>query len=243
VCCGIYAVVILVDTGSVLYGSLCLAAGATVIGFAGYRWTKRDFVSYGVALQALVGMAGLASLASLAPADLASEIGYPLATYWWGFLLYPLLGFQLSRIASLGHPRGPFESVHRFSPADVVPSSACSLEEIALPASASGRTEVRLFHLRNVAFSHWILLRQTGLRGENVSCAASLQLDCTIAGKGTFFSKALQDALVGTQDWRWHQAPCYLRVQEACHELEVKLIFEGSGQVVIQETELLLASL
>jgi hypothetical protein len=125
----------------------------------------------------------------------------------------------------------------------LVPSSACSLEGTALRASASGRTEVRLFHLRNVAFSHCILLLRARLRGESVSRKAYLQLDCTIAGKGTFFSKALQDALVGTQDWRWHQAPFYLREQEACHELEVKLIFEGSGQVVIQETELLRAPL
>ena len=60
---GIYAVVILSETGSLLYGGLCLAAGLTVTGFAWYLWTRQESVTYGVAMQVAMGMAGLAGLA------------------------------------------------------------------------------------------------------------------------------------------------------------------------------------
>lgn len=235
---GIYAVVILSETGSLLYSSLCLAAGLTVTGFAWYLWTKQESVTYGIAMQVLVGMAGLAGLAAFALADLAGGVGYPLAAYWWLFLLFPLLGFQLSRTAPLARPTGPFKSVHRFSAADRVPSSACSLEGETLRASPAGRAEVPLFHLKNVNFRNCVLLLRAYVRSEGVAKKAYLEMDCTIAGKGTFFSKALEDAAVGTQEWRWHQAPFYLRSREECQEVRVKLVFEGGGQVWIKDVEL-----
>lgn len=74
----IFAVVTLSETGSLLYSSLCLAAGLTVICFAWYLWTKQKSVAYGVAMQVVVGMAGLAGLAAFALADLAGGVGYPL---------------------------------------------------------------------------------------------------------------------------------------------------------------------
>jgi hypothetical protein len=235
---GIYAVVILSETGSLLYGSLCLAAGLTVIGFAWYLWTNQDSVSYGVALQVLLGMVGLAGLASFALADLAGGVGYPLASYWWVFLLFPLLGWQLTRTVPINNPRGPFETVHQFSSADTVPSSACSLKGDTFRVSTLARAEVPLFHLKNVSFRSCVLLLRTQARSEGVTSKAYLEMDCTLAGKGTFFSKALQDAVVGTQDWRWHQTPFYLRGTEECQELQVKLVFEGSGQIWIKDIEL-----
>ena len=234
----IYAAVILFETGSLLYGGLCFAAGLTVSGFAWFLWRKRGSVSYGVALQVLVGMAGLAGLAAFALADLAGGVGYPLTSYWGVFLLFPLLGLELSRTSSLPRPTGPFESVHRFSSMDMLPSSPCSLEDDVLRASASGRTEIPLYRLSNVRFRNcWLLLRAR-VRSENVAVKAYLEMDCAIAGKGTFFSKALQDAVVGTQDWRWHQMPFYLRGKEECHDLYVKMVFEGGGQIFMKEVEL-----
>ncbi len=234
----IYAVVILSETGSWLYGGLCLAAGLTVSGFAWYLWTNRAAVSYGVALQVVLGMAGLAGLASFALADLAGGVGYPLASYWWIFLLFPLLGFELSRIAPLSRPTGPFEIVHRFSSADIIPSPACSIEGDTVRASASGRTEIPLYQLMNVNFRNCVLLLRANVQSEGLTRKAYLEMDCTIAGKGTFFSKALQDAMLGTQPWRWHQAPFYLRGTEECQALQVKLVFEGGGQLCVKDVEL-----
>lgn len=234
----IYAVVILAETGFLLYGGLCLAAGLTVSGFAWFLWSKRQSVSYGVALQVLVAMAGLAGLAAFALADLAGGVGYPLATHWWLFLLFPLLGLQLSRTTSLPRPTGAFESVHRLSSVDLLSSSPCSLEGDVLRAAASTPTEIPLFHLKHVDFRNCVLLLRARVRGENLTARAYLEMDCAIAGKGTFFSKALQDAVVCTQDWRWHQTPFYLRGTEECQELHVKMVFEGSGQVFMKEVEL-----
>ena len=234
----IFAVVTLSETGSLLYSSLCLAAGLTVTCFARYLWTKQKSVAYGVAMQVVVGMAGLAGLAAFALADLAGGVGYPLATYWWVFLLFPLLGFQLSRAAPLACPKGPFESVHRFSSTDIVPSSACSIEGDTLRVSASGRAEVVLFRIKNVGFRTCVLLLRAHVRSEGVTPKAYLELDCTIAGRGTFFSKALQDAVVGTQDWRWHQAPFYLRGTEECKEIQIKMVFEGDGHIWVKDAEL-----
>src|SRR3972149_7051111 len=81
---GIYAVVIIAETGSLLYSSLCLAAGLTVTGFAWYLCTKQESVAYDVAMQVAVGMAGLAGLAAFALADLAGGGGGPLAAYLGG---------------------------------------------------------------------------------------------------------------------------------------------------------------
>ena len=231
----IYTVVILSETGSLLYSSLCLAAGLTVAGFAWYLWTKQESVAYGVAMQVVVGMAGLAAFAL---ADLAGGVGYPLTTYWWVFLFFPLLGFQLSRTPPLACPKEPFESVQRFSSTDAVPSSACSIEGDTLRASASGRAEVVLFQLKNVGFRNCVLLLRAHVRNEGVTPKAYLEMDCMIAGKGTFFSKALQDAAIGTQDWRWHQAPVYLRGTEECEEIQIKMVFEGNGHIWLKDTEL-----
>jgi hypothetical protein len=63
-------------------------------------------------------------------------------------------------------------------------------------------------------------------------------MDRTIVGKGIFFSKALQDAVVGTQGWRWHQAPFYLCGTEECKELQIKLVFEGGGQIWVKDVAL-----
>jgi hypothetical protein len=234
----IYAGVILAETGSWLYSGLCLASGLTVSGFAWFLWLKRASVSYGVALQVLVGMAGLAGLAAFALADLAGGVGYPLASYWWVFLLFPLLGLQFSRTSSLPRPAGPFESVHRFSSADIIPSSICSLEGDVLRASALGRTAIPIFQLKNVGFRNCALLLRARVRSEKLTAKAYLEMDCVIAGKGTFFSKALQDAVIGTQDWRWHQTPFFLRGNEECQELYVKMVFEGGGQILMKEIEL-----
>lgn len=214
----IYTIVTLAETGSLLYGSLCLAAGLTVTGFAWYLWTKQKSVSYGFAMQVVVGMAGLAAFAL---ADLAGGVGYPLATYWWVFLLFPLLGFQLSRTAPLADPTGPFESVRRFSSTDIVPSSACSIEGDTLRASASGRADGVLFQIKNVGFSNCVILLRAHVLSEGVTPKGYLEMDRTIVGKGIFFSKALQDAVVGTQGWRWHQAPFYLCGTEECKELQI----------------------
>lgn len=231
----IYTVVILSETGSLLYSSLCLAAGLTVAGFAWYLWTKQESVAYGVAMQVVVGMAGLAAFAL---ADLAGGVGYPLTTYWWVFLFFPLLGFQLSRTPPLACPKEPFESVQRLSSTDAVPSSACAIEGDTLRASASGRAEVVLFQLKNVGFRNCVLLLRAHVRNEGVTPKAYLEMDCMIAGKGTFFSKALQDAAIGTQDWRWHQAPFYLRGTEECEEIQIKMVFEGNGHIWLKDTEL-----
>jgi hypothetical protein len=58
----IYTIVTLAETGSLLYSSLCLAAGLTVTGFAWYLWTKQKSVSYGVAMQVGGGWQGLQHL-------------------------------------------------------------------------------------------------------------------------------------------------------------------------------------
>jgi len=76
------------------------------------------------------------------------------------------------------------------------------------------------------------------VQSKGVTSKAYLEMDCTIAGKDTYFSKALQDAVVGTQNWRWHQTPFYLRGTEACAELQVKLVFEGAGQIWVKDVEL-----
>jgi hypothetical protein len=76
------------------------------------------------------------------------------------------------------------------------------------------------------------------VRSEEVTNKAYLEMDCTIAGKGTFFSKALQGAVTDTQDWRWNQTPFYLRGEEECQEIQVKLVFEGGGQIWIKDVEL-----
>jgi hypothetical protein len=234
----IYAIVIFAETGSPLYGSLCLAAGLTVVGFAWYLWTKQESVAYGVAMQVTMGMAGLAGLAAFALGDLAGGVGYPLASYWWVFLLFPLLGWQLSRTVRITNPKGPLELVHRFLLADTVPSAACSLEGDAIRAATSRRADVSLFRLKNVSFRNCVLLLRANVQGEGVTRKAYLEMDCTIAGKGTFFSKALQDAVVGTQPWRWHQAPFYLCGKEECEEIQIKMVFEGGGQIWVKDIEL-----
>lgn len=43
---------------------------------------------------------------------------------------------------------------------------------------------------------------------------------------------------VGSEDWRWHQTPFYLRGKEEREEIQIKLVFEGSGQIWVKDVEL-----
>ena len=113
----------------------------------------------------------------------------------------------------------------------------------SLRITASEPTTVRLYETGDIDIEDARLIYQAKLRTQDVEGQVYLEMLCDFAGKGEFFSRALQSPLSGTTDWSSQETPFFLKKGENPDNVKLNLVIDGKGTVWIDDIHLLKAPL
>ena len=108
----------------------------------------------------------------------------------------------------------------------------------SLRIETSGPVVVRLFEVENLNVEDARLIYQAKLRTENLRGQAYLEMWLRFPEKGEFFSRGLQDALSGSNEWSSAQTPFFLQKGEVPDLAKLNLVINGKGVVWIDEVAL-----
>jgi len=70
-----------------------------------------------------------------------------------------------------------------------------------------------------------------------------IEMWCSFAGKGEFFSKGLQSVLSGTTDWTTMETPFFLKKGENPDNVRMNLVLNGKGTAWIDDVKVLKGAL
>ena len=108
----------------------------------------------------------------------------------------------------------------------------------SLKIAAEAPTTVRLFETGDVDVENASIIYSARLRTENVEGKVFLEMWCSFAGRGEFFSRALQAPLSGTVEWTSQETPFFLKPGENPDNVKLNVVIDGKGTVWIDEIRL-----
>ena len=109
----------------------------------------------------------------------------------------------------------------------------------SLKVTASAPTTVRLFETGDIDVENARIIYRARLRTEGVEGNVFLEMWCSFAGKGEFFSRALQAPLSGTMAWTSQETPFFLKAGENPDNVKLNLVIDGKGTAWIDEVQLI----
>jgi predicted Ser/Thr protein kinase len=101
--------------------------------------------------------------------------------------------------------------------------------------TCSGPKTLALFEVANPGVEQCRVTYQAQLKSEGFTGQAYLEMWCEFPNSGQFFSRGLQNPLVGTNDWATYQTPFFLKTGERPNLLKLNLVVEGQGKVFIRD--------
>ncbi|MES9824462.1 MAG: hypothetical protein ABW127_08520 [Candidatus Thiodiazotropha endolucinida] len=102
-----------------------------------------------------------------------------------------------------------------------------------------GETQtISLFEIEISNIDNCMLTYRADLKSKEVLGQGFLEMWCRMPGRGEFFSKGLQNALKGTNDWASYEVPFYLKRGQQPDLIKHNLTVEGRGKVWIKNLEL-----
>lgn len=101
-----------------------------------------------------------------------------------------------------------------------------------------GPTTIRLYETGDLDVEQARIIYEAKLRTEAVEGPVYLEMWCSFAGKGEFFSRALQSPLTGTTEWTTQQTPFFLKAGENPDNVKLNLVVGGKGTVWIDDVKL-----
>ena len=84
-----------------------------------------------------------------------------------------------------------------------------------------------------------LLIYRAKIRTEDLKGKVYLEMWCSFKGKGQFFSKAIENALTGTNNWTVQEAPFILKKGENPDDIKLNIVISGKGTVWLDNLELL----
>mgnify|MGYP001809645654 FL=1 len=102
---------------------------------------------------------------------------------------------------------------------------------------------IRLYEVDALGSDSCLLTFRAKVRTELTEGRAFLEMWCRLAGKGEFFSKGFDHALVGHTDFATCDCPFLLRAGQKAELLKLNLVVEGRGAVQLKDLEILKAPL
>lgn len=108
----------------------------------------------------------------------------------------------------------------------------------SLRITANEPITVKLFETGDIDIENARLIYQAKLRTEDVDGQVYLEMWCRFAGKGEFFSRALQSPLSGSQDWTSQETPFFLKKGENPDNVKINVVVNGKGKVWIDDIRL-----
>ena len=100
-------------------------------------------------------------------------------------------------------------------------------------------TTVRLFERSLSGLENTRLIYLARLRTEEMSGVVYLEMWLRFPEKGRFFSRGLNDALRGTNEWATVETPFFLQKGQRPDYLTLNLVVNGTGMVWIDEIQIL----
>ncbi|MBN1461243.1 MAG: hypothetical protein JXA57_17075 [Armatimonadetes bacterium] len=117
-------------------------------------------------------------------------------------------------------------------------------EEVSADGNGSFRIEaadtvtVALYEAGDVDAESTCLSYSARLRTEELDGSAYLEMWCVFAGEGEYFSRGVDSALSGTNDWTEVSIPFMLKAGENPTNVKLNVVVEGTGTVWIDDLRL-----
>jgi hypothetical protein len=95
----------------------------------------------------------------------------------------------------------------------------------------------RLFEIEEPGVEDCTVIYRAMLKPEGLAGRAYLEMWCRLPGRGEFFSKGLDQAVTGSNDWVSCETPFSLKNGEKPELIRLNLVVEGAGRVGIRNVE------
>ncbi|MEW8286414.1 MAG: hypothetical protein AB2697_10530 [Candidatus Thiodiazotropha endolucinida] len=145
----------------------------------------------------------------------------------------------IKNILSSPKPAGPPKVIKRFDGSEktITQEVVVSSEEGWLVDVGESQS-ISLFEIEISDIENCMLTYRADLKSKEVHGQSFLEMWCRIPGRGEFFSKGLQKALKGTNDWASYEVSFYLKRGQQPDLIKLNLAVEGRGKVWIKNIEL-----
>ena len=141
-------------------------------------------------------------------------------------------------------PAGPPRLLRSFSTSDsTINNDSISEEADTFLIESKQPQSIPLFEIENPDIEKCILTFRAQLKTENFEGEAYLEMWCRFPGKGEFFSRGIQQALKGTNDWSTKETPFYLKRGQQPDLIKLNIAAQGVGSVWAKSIELLVTPL
>ncbi len=141
-------------------------------------------------------------------------------------------------------PSGPTVTLRRFGMVDApISTDIVAVTGEAWVIELSRQQVVRLFELPDVALENCMLTYRADMRSEDLEGQAFLEMWVRLPGRGEFFSRGLNDPVVGTTSWASYETPFYLKRGQKADLVKLNVSAEGPGKVWMRNIELLMTPL
>jgi len=98
---------------------------------------------------------------------------------------------------------------------------------------------IQLANTGNIDIEDALLVYRAKIKTENLKGKVYLEMWCSFGIKGQYFSKAIENALTGTNNWTVQEAPFFLKKGENPDDIKLNLVVNGKGTVWIDQIELI----
>lgn len=113
----------------------------------------------------------------------------------------------------------------------------------SLKLEASKPTTFKLLEVDIANIDKARLVYRGKLRTKDVDGKVYLEMWCHVPSKGEFFSRGLDQALSGSNEWSSSEIPFFLQSGQKCDKVKLNLVIDGSGTAWIDQIELVKAPL
>ena len=98
---------------------------------------------------------------------------------------------------------------------------------------------IQLANTGDIDVENALLLYRAKIKTQDVDGKVFLEMWCSFGEKGQYFSKALENALSGTNDWTVQETPFFLKKGENPDDIKLNVVIDGKGTVWLDQIELL----
>ncbi|MBL7068595.1 MAG: hypothetical protein ISS34_01880 [Candidatus Omnitrophica bacterium] len=113
----------------------------------------------------------------------------------------------------------------------------------SLRITVSKPFRVRLYETGDIDVKNARLIYQAKLRTEDVEGKVYIQMWCHFPGKGEYYSRAIQSALSGTNEWTSQEIPFFLTKKDNPDNIKFDVVLTGKGTVWVDDIKLIRAPL
>ena len=146
----------------------------------------------------------------------------------------------LAALSATAGPKQKAQSMKTFDTTNPTISKDLTVtDDKAWLADCQKARTLRLFEVENPSVEQCVVTYRAKLKTENLTGQAYLEMWCRFPGKGEFFSRGLNHAVTGSNDWGSCETPFFLKKGEKPNLIKLNLVVKGAGKVWVKDVELL----